>query len=83
MRWKYSIYYSIYYTYQYEYFHKYKHQEGMDDKLFQMKEELHQLAVRLLCTNNSQAQVLSFQQKQWYLTMKLNRGNNKIEWTWN
>ena len=38
-----------------------KHYEELEGKLFKMKEELHQLEVRLLCTSNSQSQVFPFQ----------------------
>ena len=55
-----------------------KHHEELEDKLFEMKEKLHELEVRLLCISNIQSQVLSFQQQQSHLMMKITRGNEKL-----
>ena len=56
-----------------------KHHEELEDKVFEMEEELHQLKVKLVCISNSQSQVLPFQRRQSYLLKKINRGNKKLK----
>ena len=56
-----------------------KQHDELEDKLFKMKEELLRLEVRLLGTSNNESQLLSFQQKQSFLKMKINKGNKKIK----
>ena len=54
-----------------------KQLEELEDKLFKMEEELHQLTVQLLSTNG-EAQKQSLQRRQSYLKKKLARGNKKL-----
>ena len=56
-----------------------KQHDELEDKLFEMKEELLLLEVRLLGTSNNESQLLSFQQKKSFLKMKINKGNKKLK----
>ena len=52
--------------------------EELDEQMFDMKEELQTLEVRLVCAGNSQSTNLTLQRRKLYLVNKLNRGTKKL-----
>ena len=52
--------------------------EELDEQMFDMKEELQILEVRLVCAGNSESTNLTLQRRKFYLVNKLNRGTKKL-----